>query len=206
MSLESFAAFTVAMFALSLSPGPGVAAVVGRAIQAGLSQAILVVLGIVLGDVVYMTTAVLGWAVIAAQFGAVLSGVRLAGAVYLLYLGYKTWTAAEPAAPLTGKPAASSASSFGLGVAVTLGNPKAILFYLGFMPTFLDLATIKVLDTVLVALIILVVSLLVLGGYAVLAAGSAMRLAANPVIARRLNKVTGALMIGVGAMLALKSS
>lgn len=205
MSFESLLAFTAAMFVLALSPGPGVAAVVGRALQAGVAQAMVVTLGLILGDIIYMTAAVAGWAAVAAQLGAVFTFVRLAGAVYLIYLGHKTWKSANRPISLGTRPAASSAS-FSLGLAVTLGNPKAILFYLSFMPTFMDLNSMTFAGVLEIACVIAAVSLIVLGAYATLAVRGSARLTANPVFARRSRKTTGGLLIGAGAAVALKSS
>lgn len=206
MSFESLLAFTAAMFVLALSPGPGVAAVVGRALQAGVAQAMMVTLGLILGDILYMTAAVAGWAAVAAQLGAVFSLIRLAAAAYLIYLGYKTWRSANQPIALLSQPAASSTGSFSLGLAVTLGNPKAILFYLSFMPTFVDLQALTLAGVVEIACVIAAVSLIVLGAYATLAARGSKRLTANPAIARRLRKTTGGLLIGAGAVVALKSN
>lgn len=206
MSFESLLAFTAAMFVLALSPGPGVAAVVGRSLQAGVAQAMMVTLGLILGDLIYMTAAVAGWAAVAAQLGAFFSIVRLAGAVYLMYLGYRTWRSAQRPVSLSADSAASSAGSFSLGLAVTLGNPKAILFYLGLMPTFMDLQAMTVVDVLEIACVIAAVSLIVLGAYATLAARGSARLTAHPVIARRLQQAAGGLLFGAGAVVALKSS
>ena len=205
MSSESLLAFTAAMFVLALSPGPGVAAVVGRALQSGVTQAMMVILGLILGDIIYMTAAVAGWAAVAAPLGSIFSLVRLAGAAYLIYLGYKTWKSANQPVALATRPGASTAS-FGLGLAVTLGNPKAILFYLSFMPTFMDLQSVTPAGVVEIACVIAAVSLIVLGAYATLAVRGSARLTANPVIARRLRKTTGGLLIGAGAAVALKSN
>ena len=205
MSFESLLAFTAAMFVLALSPGPGVAAVVGRALHAGVAQAMMVTLGLILGDIIYMTAAVAGWAAVAVQFGAVFSFVRLAAAAYLMYLGYKTWISANQPLFLRSPAAASSGGSFGLGLAVTLGNPKAILFYLSFMPTFMNLRSMTAANVLEIACVIAVVSLMVLGAYATIAARGSARLTSNPLIARRLQKTTGGLLIGAGATLALKS-
>ncbi len=206
MSLESLLAFTAAMFVLALSPGPGVAAVVGRALQGGVAQAMMVTLGLILGDVIYMTAAVAGWAAVAAQLGAVFSVVRLAAAAYLMYLGYKTWRSANQPISSGSQPAASSAGSFSLGLAVTLGNPKAILFYLSFMPTFSNVRSMTPAGVLEIACVIAVVSLIVLGAYAILAVKGSARLTANPVVARRLRKTTGGLLISAGAAVALKSN
>ena len=82
----------------------------------------------------------------------------------------------------------------------------AILFYLSFMPTFMDLRAITPVAYVEVCAVIAVVSLIVMGGYATLAARGSARFTSNPVIARRLQKGTGGLLIGAGAAVALKST
>ena len=93
MDLVTLAAFTVAYAIAVLVPGPGVAAVVARALGGGFLSAVPMVLGILVGDLIYLVFALFGLAAIATWFGPVFVVVRWAGAAYLLYIAWQFWTA-----------------------------------------------------------------------------------------------------------------
>ncbi|MBU1306478.1 MAG: LysE family translocator, partial [Alphaproteobacteria bacterium] len=112
--------FTIAYAIAVLVPGPGVAAVVARALGGGFKGAFPMVLGILAGDLVYFVFAVFGLAAIATWFGAVFVVVRWAGAAYLLYVAYKFWTARPGAEQM--KPRNEDAlKTFLAGFSLTLG-------------------------------------------------------------------------------------
>ena len=92
-----------------------------------------------LGDVVWLTFAILGLAALAQAFHEVFLVIKYAGAAYLLYLAYKIWTAPRRDGRDGGDRAEQPARLFLGGLAVTLGNPKIIVFYLALLPTILDL-------------------------------------------------------------------
>src|ERR1700704_5422431 len=93
MDLTSLLVFAGALFVAAASPGPGIAAIVARVLGRGMNGAIAFTAGVALGDVVWLTFAVLGLAVIAQTFQAVFLVIKYAGAAYLLYLAWKLWTA-----------------------------------------------------------------------------------------------------------------
>ena len=204
MPLSSLFAFTLGMILLALAPGPGVAAVVARALSGGLPAAFGVITGLVIGDVVFMCLALAGLTALASSAAPVFGVVKYAGAVYLFWLGYQAFRTTATALQIDGDaPPISPVRELGTGLLVTLGNPKPILFYGALMPTFFDVAQATLADGAMLAAIIALVSYAVLGGYAFLA-HRARRLLNTPRALRRLNQTTGVVMIAAGAAVAAR--
>ncbi|MDG2571066.1 LysE family translocator [Vibrio parahaemolyticus] len=194
--------FSSALFIAAASPGPGIAAVVGRVLGRGPKEAVAFSIGIALGDVVWLTFAILGLAALAQAFHEVFLVIKYGGTAYLLYLAYKIWTAPALAREVTAETRPEHPARLLLGgLALTLGNPKAIVFYLALLPTILDLTRITVLGYAELVAATLSVLGLVLAGYIVLAA-RARQLFTTPKAIRRLNRTTGALMAGAAAAVA----
>ena len=98
MDLAGLLVFATALFIAAASPGPGIAAIVARVLGRGTQGAIAFSAGVAIGDVVWLTFAIVGLAALAQAFSAVFVIVKYAGAAYLLYLACKLWTApAQPA-------------------------------------------------------------------------------------------------------------
>lgn len=203
MTLEQIITFALGMFVLALAPGPGVAAVVARALSGGMLAAMAVTTGLVIGDVIFMSLALAGLTALATTAAPLFAAVKYIGAAYLFWLGYKALTTSATPLRAADAPAVSPLKELGMGLLVTLGNPKPILFYGALMPTFLDVTRATFADAAILALIIAAVSYLVLGGYALLAHRS-RRLLATPRAVRRLNQTTGAVMIAAGAAVATR--
>lgn len=196
--------FSSALFVAAASPGPGIAAIVARVLGRGPKEAIPFSIGIALGDVVWLTFAVLGLAALAQAFHEVFLVVKYAGAAYLLYLAYKLWTAPATAREVTAEEKAEHPIKLLIGgLALTLGNPKTIVFYLALLPTFLDLTKITMLGYVELAVATLAVLAVVFGGYIVLAA-RARRLFTSASSIRFLNRFTGTVMAGAAAAVAAR--
>ncbi|MFL5021445.1 MAG: LysE family translocator, partial [Microvirga sp.] len=130
MELAGLILFSSALFVAAASPGPGIAAIVARVLGRGSKEAIPFSIGIALGDVVWLTFAVLGLATLAQAFHEIFLVVKYAGAAYLLYLAYKIWTAPVVARDVEAQAGTEHPAKllFG-GLALTLGNPKTIVFY-----------------------------------------------------------------------------
>ncbi|HHY50654.1 MAG TPA: LysE family translocator, partial [Alphaproteobacteria bacterium] len=139
MDLVTLAAFTIAYAIAVVVPGPGVAAVVARALGGGFRGAFPMVLGILAGDLIYLVFAVFGLAAIATWFGPVFTVIRWAGAAYLLYIAWTFWTARPGKEQIGAKSAESGWRTFLSGFALTMGNPKTIVFYLALLPTVVPL-------------------------------------------------------------------
>lgn len=198
MDLVTLAAFTIAYAIAVLVPGPGVAAVVARALGGGFMSAVPMVLGILVGDLIYLVFALFGLAAIATWFGPVFVVVRWGGALYLLYIAWQFWTA-KPGSEQVRAKSESTWKTFLSGFALTMGNPKTIVFYLALLPTVIPLdQPITMLGfTELVAIVVVV--LLIIGlAYAALAAAARDVFKSSKAI-RRLNRTAGVMMASAAA-------
>lgn len=193
------------MLILAASPGPGVFATTARAMASGFRPALGVIWGIVLGDIIFLMFAAFGLSVVARALGNLFFIIKVCGGVYLVWLGIKIWL--QNPEPVQNRPHAGSRSKWGnfvSGLVITLSNPKVILFYCGFLPTFLDLSTLTMADMVLVAAIITVVLSGVLIGYAYLAS-RARRVFTTKRAVKRLNRAAGGVMVAAGVAIAARS-
>lgn len=198
MDILTLATFTLAYAIAVLVPGPGVAAVVARALGGGFRGAFPMVLGILAGDLVYFVFAVFGLAAIATYFGAVFTLVRWAGAAYLLYIAWRFWSA-RPGAEQLSPRNEDAWKTFLAGFSLTLGNPKTIVFYLAILPTVVPLAQMTPLAFAELTVIVVVVLLAIGCGYAWLAA-AARDMFTSPRALGRLNKTAGAMMAGAAGL------
>ncbi|MGH7155417.1 MAG: LysE family translocator, partial [Acetobacteraceae bacterium] len=139
MDYSHLIVFAVAYLAVLVLPGPGVTALVARVLARGAQGSPAFIAGFVVGALIWFTIAATGLAVLAATFASVFVAVRYAGAAYLLYLAWKLWTA--PARPFDAcaAPADHRGRLFLTGVAINLGNPKVIVFFLALLPTVVEL-------------------------------------------------------------------
>ena len=204
MTLLNIFAFAGAMFLLAITPGPGVFATVSRALASGFANASFVVLGIVLGDLIFLLLAIFGLSTIASILGDFFIVVKYIGGIYLLFLGYKILTAKENETNLKGIYELSWKKNFISGLFITLSNPKVILFYLGFLPTFVNLQTLSTLDIGIISLIVTIVLGAVMLAYAYSASG-ARNLFKSKSSKRKMNIAAGSIMITAGSVLIIKS-
>lgn len=203
MDLLTLLAFTIAYFVAVLVPGPGVAAIVARALGGGFWGAMPMILGILLGDLVYLAFALFGLAAIATYFSAVFVVVRWAGALYLLWIAWQFWSA-RPGAEQLGPRSEPALRTFLSGFALTLGNPKTIVFYLALLPTVVPLdQPITLLGAAELTIIVAIVLLAIGCGYAGLAAW-ARELFTSPTAIRRMNRLAGLIMAGAAAFVAIR--
>lgn len=204
LSLSGLAIFALALAVAAFSPGPGIAAIVGRVLGRGRDGAVAFVSGMAIGDVVWLSLAVLGLAVLAETFHEVFTLVKYAGAAYLIYLAVKMWTApakARAVAPDAGRE--SHARLFLAGLAVTMGNPKTMVFYLALLPNLVDLRHVDALAWLELALTTLAVLALVFGFYILLAL-RARSLITSPRAIRLVNRGSGAVMAGAAVAIAAR--
>jgi threonine/homoserine/homoserine lactone efflux protein len=201
MDAGALIVFAFALFVASASPGPTIAALVARVLVRGTSGALAFMLGIALGDIAWLTCAVLGLALIAKTFAWLFLVLKYAGAAYLLYLAWRMWNA--PIAPVT---AATPAPEhplrlFATGLAIMLGNPKVMVFYLALLPNIIDLAGVSGLGFAELVAVTFFVVTAVDGSY-VLMAARARRLLTSPQALRLVNRGSGAIMAGAAVAIA----
>ena len=204
MSLLNIFAFSLAMFLLAITPGPGVFATISRALSSGFLNASFVVMGIVIGDIIFLLLAIFGLSAIASILGDFFILVKYLGGIYLLFLGYKILTSKEQETNLKGIYELSWKKNFLTGLIITLSNPKVILFYLGFLPTFINLQTLTAIDIFIISTVVTIVLGGVMLAYAY-SASSAKNLFKSKSSKRKMNIAAGSVMISAGAILIIKA-
>jgi threonine/homoserine/homoserine lactone efflux protein len=205
MSLSGLLIFAGVYFLAVALPGPGIAAIVARSLSQGTHGAGAFIAGFLIGDLVWFTFAATGLAALAQTAQTVFLVVKYAGVLYLLYLAYRLWTA--PVAQANDAPVeqgAQSASRLFLGsLALTLGNPKPMIFFLALLPTVVRLETLSFAGFLEIAATIVIVLPVVLGGY-VLAAVRARKLFHSQRALRMINRGTGVAMASAAIAVATR--
>jgi threonine/homoserine/homoserine lactone efflux protein len=204
MTFSGFLVFTL-IYAMAVAvPGPGVAAVLARALARGTQGAPAFLAGFVAGDLVWFTLAALGLAVLAERAHAVFVVMRFAGAAYLLFLAWRLWSAPAAALEEGTAPPPESALQLFLGTfALSLGNPKTMVFFLAVLPTVVDLRHLNAAGFAQIALVIVVVLPAITGAYTLFAARARVRLR-QPRTVRWLQRGTGAVMAGAAVAVATR--
>lgn len=200
LTTTSAAALFLTMLVLSATPGPSDFAVVARSLSSGFRHGFLMVLGIVAADVLFILLAVLSLGVLAETLDGLFRWVRYACAAYLIWIAFQLWVARPQVTDLSEPVAASGGGSFMGGLMITLADPKAILFYMGLLPAFVDMPRITVADAVGIMLIATVVICGVKLSYAWLA-HQARRLFADPRVRQRLDRLSAAVLAGLALYL-----
>jgi threonine/homoserine/homoserine lactone efflux protein len=192
------------MIVLAIVPSVSVLAVTARAAAFGFTHGLFTALGIVVADILFILVAVYGLALIAEMMGDQFRLIQYIGAAYLIWLGISLWRAETKARAANSVQQSSWSSSFLTGLLITLGDQKAILFYLGFFPAFIDLSKMTPADT----LIIVLIAILGVGGaklvYAFLADRASVMFQDSRAL-RGINILAACIMIAVGIALLLKT-
>ncbi len=192
-----------ALFVLFLTPGPVWVALTARALSGGLYAAWPLALGVVVGDVVWSVLAIFGVSWIVSIYGGFLTALKwVAAGIFVLMGGLLIRHADKSIASDSRLTRPGMWAGFIAGLAVILGNPKAILFYMGMLPGFFDLGSLTGLDIAAVvglSAIIPFLGNLLLG----LFVDRIRRLLSSPAALRRTNIVAGCLLVAVGAVIPL---
>ncbi|OCP34662.1 LysE family translocator [Ensifer sp. LC163] len=205
MTLAALLAYSGALFIAAIIPGPGVTALVARALGSGFRETFFMGLGLILGDMVYLTAVVLGLALIAQTFTTVFLIVKFAGVLYLGYIAWKLWTAGLLPQDIKAKTSTNASMSFLSGLLVTLGNPKTMLFYVALVPTLINIAAIGPREYALLLMATFLVLLTVLLPYILLAA-RARTLLKQPKALQALNRVAAGVLAGTAAYIATRAA
>lgn len=203
MDLTGLIVFAAAVAVAAASPGPTITALVARVLVRGTSGALAFMLGLSVGELVWLTSAVLGLAFIAKTFGLAFLVLKYAGAAYLAYLAWRMWTAPAQATDAPAPKAEHPARLFLGAVSLTLGNPKIMVFYLALLPNLIDLQAVNALGYAELVGITLTVLTLVDGGY-VLLASRARKLLTSARAIRLVNRGSGALLMGAAVAVAAR--
>ena len=189
------------LYAVAIAvPGPGVVAIVARALGSGFRATIPAAIGTAVGDLVWVSMSAFGLAVVAHAMGEFFMIVKLAGAAYLLYLGYKYWTA--PVSEMETIVPASASQGFFSQLSLTLGNPKAIAFFVALLPTVVDLNRLNAFGFLQLCAATVVLIPAIMLSYAALASRVRGFLASKKARGR-LNKGAAVVMVGAGVGVAV---
>lgn len=178
MTLPDLAALFAAMALLAAVPSVSVLAVTARSASHGFAHGATTAAGIVMADLLFILLAIFGLSVLVQALGALFAVLKCLAGAYLLWIAHTFWRTAGR--PLATRPDASSSaetrpasfsSSFMTGLLITLADQKAVFFYLGFLPAFIELDRLKAVDIGAVAL----VTLVAVGGVKLLYAAAARR-------------------------------
>jgi threonine/homoserine/homoserine lactone efflux protein len=196
----TFALFALACLAFLAIPGPSVFYIVTRSLVQGRRAGVMSMLGVQTGGLVHVVAAAFGLSALIASSAAAFTVVKYAGAAYLVFLGLRKLLGKDEDEPELPTTRASVAHLFGHGVIVNVLNPKTALFFLAFLPQFVDPDAGPIAPQMLV-LGLMLVSLGVLsdGTYALLAAGIGNRLRTR----RRLERISGGVFVSLGLIAAL---
>lgn len=200
MTLESALSFFVAVFIFSITPGPGIFAILARALTKGAPACLMLALGMTMSDILYLVAACYGLAVIATHWSELFTFIRILGACYLIYLGWKMWHAPLDLTEANGEKQSEGIMGFIQGFLISASNPKVILFYIAFLPTFMDLTALDNMDIALASFLTLVS---LMSGLMLIAlfASKARRWFKSEKAVNRLNKSAGSIMAGAGLFL-----
>lgn len=192
---------TFATFVYAISPGPGLFAVLAISTRYGPIPAIWLSLGHTIGDIIYVALAMLTLTVLSDVISNSMHYVKILGASYLIYIGYQQWRSKG----ISFEQSSQKNSTLKLlmaGFVVGVTNPKTIIFYLSFLPIFIDLNNLTVVTE------IEVISVIGFTVFFVLSLANIMGIKLrkhieNPIIIKRVNELTGITMILVGCFVAL---
>jgi threonine/homoserine/homoserine lactone efflux protein len=193
-----------AMLMSALIPGPSVMAVTSRAIASGAQHGLMVTLGILFADYIFICLALTGLSTVSSLLGELAVFVKYLGAIYLIGLAYRTWQSDIVISEGVESTNGSLSSNVIVGLFIGLSNPKAILFYLGFFPAFIELSSIGLFDV----FTILLISTISVGGVLSMYActGSKARHLFKSYNARRiLNRLSSSILALCGIFLVAKS-
>lgn len=204
MSIEHWLAFVAASAILLAIPGPTVLLVISYALGHGRKAATATVAGVALGDFTAMTASMLGLGALLAASATIFTALKWIGAAYLIYLGIKLWRA-----PVSDNSDASNATAnkerpfriFLHTYAVTALNPKSIIFFVAFLPQFLDASKPIAFQIMVFETTFLVLATLNAALYG-LTASMARKTIRKPSVQRVVNRTGGSLMIGAGLLAA----
>jgi threonine/homoserine/homoserine lactone efflux protein len=198
------ALFVLASVVLLVTPGPAVLYIVARSVEQGRLAGLVSALGIHVGTLVHVSAAALGLSALLVSSALAFNTVKYLGAAYLVYLGLRRLLGR--AAPAAGRPAPprSLARLFGDGVVVNVLNPKTALFFLAFLPQFVDPARgAPALQVVLLGVVFIGLGVVSDGLWALAAGTAGQWLRRDGRVWRAERYVTGGVFVGLGLTAAL---
>lgn len=203
MDTSSIAIFAGALVLSAGTPGPSIAALVSRVLTNGWRDVLPFLLAMWLGEVIWLTMALGGLTVLAQTFQFGFMVLKWLGVAYLVWLAIKMWRQPSETDGATLPRQTSALSMFGAGMAVTLGNPKIMVFYVALLPTLVDVTSIGLSQWAVLA----GVTLLILAGIDLtwtFLAHQARAFLRKPAAVRIANRVSACTLAGAAAVIATR--
>jgi threonine/homoserine/homoserine lactone efflux protein len=192
-----------ALMILFMTPGPVWVALLARSLSGGFQAAWPLAIGVAIGDILWPLVAVLGVAWLVSEFAGFMDVLKWVAVVVFVIMGIALIRNADHALSANSRLTKPGMwAGFVAGIAVIIGNPKAVLFYMGVLPGFFDLTKVTTADMVAICTLSFLVPL---GGNLILAASvdRVRGVLKSPSAVRRMNMIAGWLLVGVGAVIAL---
>ncbi len=205
MSFENYYLFVVASVILCIVPGPDMIFLLGRSLAQGKKAGIVAALGINLGAYVHLIAAALGLSAILATSALAFTIVKWLGAIYLVYTGYKILTGKEAMITINGEKINNQSYSqiFVQGFLSDVLNPKVALFYLAFLPQFIQpMSENKSFQIILLGVTLNIIAIIINIGLVYFASMLSKKLRENSRVSAWLNKALGSLFVLLGIKLA----
>lgn len=205
MDLTSLVPFAGILVVAAGTPGPNVGALVARVISRGHKGVFPFMFGLWLGDAIWLSLAVWGLSALANSFHTVFLVLKYLGVAYLIYLAWKMWiapvetTTDENAIPQDGE----AKKLFFSALAVTLGNPKIMVFYIAILPTVIDITHVSMVGWAELLFVMFAVLAAVDSAWVVLAA-QARRFLRSPRAMRIANRTSAGMMAGAAVAIATR--
>ena len=205
--LSTLALFLVAALVLLITPGPAVLFIITRSVDQGRTAGIVSALGLGIGTLFHVAAAALGISALLVSSALAFSIVKYLGAAYLIYLGIRKLVAREQPQTRTVTERRKLSRIFAQGVTVNLLNPKTALFFLAFLPQFVEVSKGRVTAQILIlGLIFVVLGVLSDSLYALLAGTIGQWLKGSARFLRAERYFAGSVYIGLGVTTALSGS
>jgi threonine/homoserine/homoserine lactone efflux protein len=193
-----------AMLIVAIVPGPAVLSVIARTFSSGIWQGLIMIVGITLGDFLFILLALFGLSIISEMMGAAFLLIKYISAAYLIWLGVNLLKTKNSVQDIQESKESSLISSLLTGLMINLGNPKAIVFYIGLFPAFINVNQITTFDVFSIMLVASVAFGSINMCYALLAL-RAKKMLTSPNATSIINKTAGTIMVSTGSLIAIKT-
>ena len=199
--------FVIASALLAIAPGPDIVYVLTRGITQGRRAGVAAALGFATGVIFHTALAALGIAALIRSSEFAFSLIRYAGAAYLVYLGIRTLMSRSAFQLSSDQSSLALWTVYKQSVIGNVLNPKVTLFFLSFLPQFINLSAGHVeLQMVLLGAIFMLQTVVIFGAIALFSGAIGEKLRSNPAIANRLNTFAGIIFIALGIRVAWPTS
>ncbi|HRQ56215.1 MAG TPA: homoserine/homoserine lactone efflux protein [Azoarcus taiwanensis] len=204
MTWNMWLAFLAASVVISVTPGPGAVLSIATGMRHGYSNALRAISGLQTALLIHLSIVALGLGAVLAASDMAFLALKIAGALYLVWLGIQKWRAPVEEIDENALPSRKGRGFYLQGVLVNLTNPKGLVFIVAFVPQFVMPSQPQLPQFLIIGLTMVGVDLIVMSGYALLA-GRCSAWFHSPNMIGMQNRVFGGLFVSAGALLAASS-